>query len=212
MRIARAALPGLTLLLALFSSPSLHANEALMAPDQLDEEAPGVFTVKLGTSAGDVLIEVHRDWAPVGADRFYNLVKNGYYDGARFFRVVPNFVVQFGLNGDPKVNEVWRAAQITDDPVVESNKKGTVTFAKTNRANTRTTQIFINLKNNSRLDTQGFAPFGKVVDGMDVVEKLYSGYGQTPSQPRIQAEGNTYLEAEFPKLDYIKAASVPVKD
>jgi peptidyl-prolyl cis-trans isomerase A (cyclophilin A) len=150
---------------------------------------------------------VHRDWAPKGADRFYNLVKNGFFDDTRFFRVVPNFMVQFGLNGDPAIQSVWRTANLTDDPVKESNKTGYITFA-TAGPGTRTTQVFINFKDNAGLDRQGFAPFGKVTTGMDVVEKINAQYGEQPNQASIQTQGNTYLKAQFPKLDYIRKATI----
>ena len=155
-----------------------------------------------------------RDWAPIGADRFYNLVKRGFYDSARFFRVINGFMAQFGINGDPSIQTVWRTAQLRDDPVKESNRRGYITFA-TSGPNTRTTQLFINLVDNASLDRSGFAPFGRVVSGMDVVEKLHSGYGEGaprgsgPDQGRVQAEGNRYLEKEFPRLDYIKMATIP---
>jgi peptidyl-prolyl cis-trans isomerase A (cyclophilin A) len=186
----------------------------LMNPAQLNETAPDTFQVKFDTTQGEVTIEVTRAWSPNGADRFYNLVKNGYYDNCRFYRVLDNFMAQIGINGDPKINAVLNSARIKDDPVVESNKKGYVTYAKSSLPNSRTTQIFINYKNNSNLDGQGFSPFGKVIEGMKVVESLYSGYGEGapngngPSQPLLQSQGNAYLEKDFPKLDYIKTATI----
>ena len=152
------------------------------------------------------MIEVHRDWAPIGVDHFYALVKAGYYDGDRFFRVVPGFVVQFGISGDPAATAKWKDMNLTDDPVKESNTVGTVTYA-TAGPNTRTTQLFINLGNNARLDGQGFAPFGKVISGMDAVMKIYSGYGESPDQSQIEGRGDAYLH-DFPMLDYIKKATV----
>ncbi len=165
--------------------------------------------VTLETAKGKIVIDVTREWAPQGADRFYNLVKHGFFDDARFFRVIPDFVVQFGLNGDPAVNQVWRGASIEDDPVLESNQRGTITFA-TSGKNSRTTQVFINLKDNRRLDGMGFSPFGTVFEGMDVVEKLYRGYGSRPqdSAGMIVTKGNAYLKEQFPKLDFITKATV----
>ena len=180
---------------------------SLKNPASLKEKAPDTYKASFDTSAGPFVVEVHRAWAPLGADRFYNLVKNGFFDDTRFFRVVPNFMVQFGLNGDPAVQSVWRSANLKDDPVKESNKKGYVTFA-TAGPNTRTTQVFINFKDNGSLDSQGFAPFGQVVSGMDVVEKITSQYGERPNQGRIQMEGNAYLTKEFARLDYIKKATI----
>jgi len=180
---------------------------SLKNPASLKEKAPDVYKASFDTSAGTFVVEVHRAWAPFGADRFYNLVKNGFFDNTRFFRVVPNFMVQFGLNGDPAVQAVWRSANLKDDPVKESNKKGYITFA-TAGPNTRTTQVFINYKDNGGLDSQGFAPFGQVTSGMDVVEKINSQYAENPNQGRIQAEGNAYLTKEFPKLDFIKKATI----
>jgi len=185
-----------------------HPNlEKLMNPAQLNETAPAKFQVKFETSKGDFIVEVTRAWAPNGADRFYNLVKNGYYNDCRFFRVIENFMVQFGINGNPKLNAVWRAARIQDDKVKQSNTRGYVSYAMAG-PNTRTTQIFINYGNNSYLDNQGFAPFGKVIKGMNVVDSIYSKYGEKPDQGRIQMEGNDYLTKNFPNLDYIKSATI----
>jgi peptidyl-prolyl cis-trans isomerase A (cyclophilin A) len=186
-----------------------QAKPSLKNPASLNETAPATYRVNFDTSAGAFVVEVHRDWAPIGADRFYNLVKNGFYDGCRFFRVVPNFMVQWGINGDPAIQAVWRgaAANMKDDPTKESNKRGYITFA-TAGPNTRTTQVFINFKDNSFLDKQGFAPFGQVTTGLDVVDKITSQYAEKPNQGTIQTQGNAYLEKEFPKLDYIKKATI----
>jgi peptidyl-prolyl cis-trans isomerase A (cyclophilin A) len=181
---------------------------SLTNPASLSEKAPAMFNAKFDTSAGTFVIQVHRDWAPIGADRFYNLVKSGFFDDCRFFRVVPNFMVQFGINGDPAVQRNWKDASIKDESVKESNAPGYITFAKSSLPNSRTTQVFINFKDNSGLNGQGFAPFGKVTMGMDVVNKIYSGYGEQPDQGQIQAQGNAYLGKSFPKLDYIKKASI----
>jgi peptidyl-prolyl cis-trans isomerase A (cyclophilin A) len=166
-----------------------------------------IFRVVFATSKGYFVVEVHRSWAPNGADRFYDLVENGFYDEARFFRVVPNFVVQWGINKDPVVQFNWRDKTIPDDPVTQSNRRGTITFA-TSGPNSRTTQLFINLANNPALDGMGFAPFGQVISGLNVVESLYSGYGEKPDQNQIQMQGNAYLLSQFPKLDYIQTARV----
>ena len=156
----------------------------LSDPASLNEQAPAVYKAKFDTSKGRFVVEVHRDWAPNGADRFYNLVKNGFYNDARFFRVIDGFMVQFGINGDPKISAVWRDANIKDDPVKQSNTRGMITFA-TAGPNTRTTQVFINFGDNAALDGQGFSPFGKVVSGMEVVDSLYAGYGEgAPERPR----------------------------
>ncbi len=178
----------------------------LLAPASLNARAPESFKVHLATTKGDVVVQVTRLWAPRGADRFFNLVKNGFYDEARFFRVLPNFVVQFGLPADPAVGRAWSGATFRDDPVKQSNKKGYLVFA-TAGPNTRTTQLFINLKDNAFLDGQGFAPFGEVVEGMNLVEGIFSGYGETPDQGAITNQGNAYLKG-FPKLDYIKTATI----
>ncbi len=185
----------------------LAKTAALKNPASLKETAPDMYKVNFDTSAGAFIVEVHRDWAPHGADRFYNLVKNGFYDQARFFRVVPHFMVQFGINGNPAIQANWVNANIQDDPVKESNKRGYITFA-TRGPNTRTTQVFINFANNASLDRQGFAPFGQVISGMDVVDKINAQYGEQPNQGQIQSGGNTYLNKDFPKLDYVKKATI----
>ena len=202
-------LPVLLMILVASAPLAMAEDDALMNPDaQANQQtAPDVFRVRYDTSAGPVVIEVRRDWAPHGADRFYALVRNGFYDGCRFFRVVPGFVVQWGINGDPEVSAVWREATIPDDAVKQSNIRGRVTFA-TSGPDSRTTQLFINLNDNAGLNGMGFAPFGEVVEGMDVVDKIFAGYGERPDQGRIQLQGNAYLEKDFPKLDYIKTASV----
>ncbi len=185
----------------------------LLDPAAATEQAPDAFTVKLETTQGDVFIDVTRAWSPHGADRFYNLVKLGYYDDTAFFRVIGGFMAQVGIHGHPQVNEAWRPAQIQDDPVVESNLRGMVTFAKSSAPNSRTTQFFISFKDNSNLDGMGFAPFGKVRD-MTAVDALYKGYGEGaprgrgPNQGRAQMQGNSYFRADFPKLDYIVKASI----
>jgi peptidyl-prolyl cis-trans isomerase A (cyclophilin A) len=174
----------------------------------LKEKAPETFRVNFETSAGPFVVEVTRAWAPLGADRFYNLAKNGFFDGNRFFRVVPGFIVQFGLPGEPKIGAAWERANIPDDPVTQNNKRGTLVFA-TAGPNTRTTQLFINFRDNTRsLDPQGFAPFGTVVSGMEVVDKINAEYGEQPDQGRIHEQGNAYLVKSFPRLDFIKRASI----
>ena len=182
---------------------------------EMNQKAPDVFKAKFTTSQGDFTVEVHRNWSPNGADRFFNLVKSGFYNDCRFFRVISGFMVQFGINGDPKISAQWRPATIADDPVIQGNKRGLVTFAKTGAPNSRTTQTFINFGDNSRLDGTGFAAFGRVDDaGMKVVDKLYAGYGEAapsgsgPDQGRVQSDGNAYLLKSFPKLDFIKKAVV----
>jgi peptidyl-prolyl cis-trans isomerase A (cyclophilin A) len=196
------------LLIALVSIGLVAANEKLMDASALDATAPDKFNVTLETTKGDVVIAVDRSLAPIGADRFYNLVKNGFFDDCRFFRVVPNFIVQFGLNGSKDVNSVWREARIQDEPVKSTNARGTLTFAKAAQPNTRTTQMFINLKDNAFLDRQGFSPFGTIISGMEFVDGLFSGYGESPRQDLIITKGNAYLETEFPRLDFIKKAVI----
>ena len=180
---------------------------SLLNPASLTAKAPADFKARFTTSAGDFVVEVHRDWAPLGADRFYNLVRRGFFTNASFFRVVPGFVVQFGLNADPAVNKAWHQATIQDDPVKQSNTRGRLVFA-TAGPNTRTTQLFINFGNNVRLDGMGFAPFGEVIDGIDVVDKIYAGYGEQPRQDLITDQGDAYVSQNFPKIDKIKTARV----
>ena len=179
------------------------------APAEANKTAPSKFKVKFQTTKGDFTVSVTRDWAPNGADRFYNLVSIGYFEDIAFFRTVDRFMTQFGIHGDPKVNSVWREAKIVDDPPKESNKRGFLTFA-TSGPNSRTVQMFINFGDNSRLDGMGFAPIGEVTSGMEVVDSLYKGYGEAPSrgQMTIQNEGNAFLRREFPELDYIKKATL----
>ena len=177
------------------------------ASAEMRATAPASYRVRFETSAGAFTVEVTRAWAPLGADRFYNLVRNGFFDGTRFFRVVPGFVVQFGLSGDPAIGARWRTASIPDDPVLQHNTRGTVTFATAGPA-TRTTQMFINFGDNTRLDGMGFSPLGSVVEGMDVVDRIYAGYGEQPDQGRIEMQGNAYLRSQFPQLDSIAHATV----
>jgi peptidyl-prolyl cis-trans isomerase A (cyclophilin A) len=180
----------------------------LLTPAALAETAPAMYKVNLDTTKGLIVIEVHRDWSPNAADRFYNLVKNGFYDEARFFRVVPNFMVQFGMNGNPAVTRAWSSVPMKDEPTKQGNKKGNVTFARTSAPNSRGTQIFINYKDNNFLDNNGFGAFGQVVKGMDIAEAITAQYGEKPNQGEITASGNAYLTKEFPKLDYIKTATI----
>ena len=186
----------------------MSAASSLHQPDNAKEQAPAEYDVKFVTTKGDFTIHVTRAWAPLGADRFYNLVKHGFYNDAHFFRVLPGFVVQFGLNADPQVSRVWRSANIKDDPVTQSNKPGHITFA-TAGPNTRTTQLFINLRDNTgSLDPQGFAPFGTVVEGMENVDKIYPGYGERPDQGGITDQGDAYLKKNFPNLTRITSTTV----
>src|SRR4051812_32643305 len=192
------------------AAPAADAPD-LLKPSTFKARAPEVYKVKFVTTKGDVIIQVNRAWAPLGADRFYNLVKYGFYKDAAFFRIVPRFVAQFGIPARPEVGAAWDHAYIIDDRVTQSNKRGTLTFA-TAGPNTRTTQIFINFSDNASLDTQGFAPFGEVVEGMDVVDKFFAGYGEAPDQGRITAQGKAYLDRSFPNLDRIVNAVVMPAD
>jgi peptidyl-prolyl cis-trans isomerase A (cyclophilin A) len=201
---------------AAVATPAPTPRPLIFDPSRATEQAPEKFRVRFETTKGPFVVEVTRAWAPRGADRFYNLVKAGYYDDVAFFRVIQGFMVQFGINGDPAVNAVWREARIPDDPVAQSNRRGMVTYAMAG-PDTRTTQLFINFRNNARLDSQGFAPFGRVIEGMSVVDSLYSGYGEGaprgmgPDQGRAQGEGNAYLRGSFPQLDFVKTARVATK-
>jgi peptidyl-prolyl cis-trans isomerase A (cyclophilin A) len=193
--------------------PAAPAANRLLTPAALTAKAPETYKVKFDTSKGAFVVEVHRDWAPLGADRFYNLVRNGFYNNVRFFRVLTGFMAQFGMSGTPAVQKVWgsSAQQLRDDPVKQSNKRGYITFANAG-PNSRSTQVFINMVDNTFLDPEGmhFAPFGQVVEGMEVVDMLYTGYGRqnVPDQQRITNEGNAYLTKEYPKLDYVKTATI----
>jgi peptidyl-prolyl cis-trans isomerase A (cyclophilin A) len=198
---------------AAFAGQAADTKAGLKNPAALTEQAPATYKAAFDTSAGKFVITVHRAWAPNGADRFFNLVKSGFYDDTRFFRVVPNFMVQFGINGDPQLSARWRQAQIKDDAVTQSNKRGMITFA-TAGPNTRTTQVFINFADNTNLDGMGFAPFGRIVSGMNVVDALNAEYGEGaprgrgPDQGKLQSEGNAYLAREFARMDYIKKATI----
>lgn len=202
------------LLLLAGCAPDSKKSEA-PKPAPKTDRAPDTFRVRFETTKGPFVVEVHREWAPRGADRFHELVTSGFYNGTRFYRVRPNFVVQWGIAGDPKVSQLWANLRILDDPVKESNKKGTIAFAAAGPAS-RTTQVFINLADNGKtLDKSGFAVFGRVVEGMeDVVERLYWGYGEMaprgagPDPNQIETQGNAYLDAKFPRLDSIKKAVV----
>lgn len=194
------------------SAPAPAMN--LLDPSTMKRTAPAMYKVKFVTTKGDVVIDVTRAWAPRGADRFYNLVRGGFFTNAAFFRVLSGFMAQFGMSARPDVSRVWANANIADDPVVKSNKRGFLTFANTGMPNSRATQLFINYGDNSRLDADRFAPFGEVVEGMDVVDKFYSGYGEGPpggrgpDQGRVQSEGKAYLDKNFPLLDRIISATI----
>jgi peptidyl-prolyl cis-trans isomerase A (cyclophilin A) len=203
--MTRNFLPALVLLLSACGAPASQNDTPAAKPD---------FKVRFSTTQGDFVIRVLPEWAPLGAARFRELVAGKFYDGARFFRVLPGFVAQFGINGDPAVSKRWDKTEINDDPVKQSNTRGRITFA-TGGPDTRTTQVFINFSDkNARLDAKGFSPFGEVVEGMEVVERLHSGYGEGapqgkgPDQDRIEKEGNAYLERDFPKLDFVKSARI----
>ena len=195
------------------AAPKPAAANKLLTPASLTAKAPETYKVKFDTSKGVFVVEVHRDWAPLGADRFYNLVRNGFYNNVRFFRVLSGFMAQFGMNGTPAVQKVWGAPaqNLKDDPVKQSNKRGYITFANAG-PNSRSTQLFINFVDNTGLDPDNmhFAPFGQVVEGMEVVDMLYTGYGRqnVPDQGRITNEGNAYLTKEYPKLDFVKTATI----
>lgn len=192
---------------AAVEKPAGDRHPALMDPSLATATAPDQYRLKFETTKGDFTVEVTRAWAPNGADRLFNLAQIGYYDDVAFFRLIGGFMAQFGIHGDGEVNKVWREARIPDDPVTQSNLPGYLTFA-TAGPNTRTTQLFINYGNNAGLDRQGFAPLGKVVEGMEVVNNLHMGYGERPNQGLIQSQGNEYLRKNFPELDYIKTLTI----
>jgi peptidyl-prolyl cis-trans isomerase A (cyclophilin A) len=207
----RRAVFGLAVALAVASG--CGTSSPLQEPERWRAQAPPIYRARFLTTKGEFVVEVQRAWAPLGADRFYNLVSAGFYDGVKFFRAVKGFMVQFGIHGQPAVSKRWSDAVIPDDPVMEANLRGFVTFATSGR-DSRTTQVFINLVDNKRLDASGFSPFGKVVSGMEVVDSLHMGYGEGPpngpgpDQEWIETQGNAYLEREFPALDAVKSATI----
>jgi peptidyl-prolyl cis-trans isomerase A (cyclophilin A) len=208
--VRRLLLVGLaTAAIAVGTAAAGAPNPVLLHPSKLRAKAPSVFSARFTTTKGSFVVTVHRAWAPRGADRFYNLVRAGFYDGDRLFRVLPGFVVQFGINPSPKVSKAWQNAVIPDDPVLRSNVPGTISFA-TAGPNTRTTQVFINLGSNSRLDSYGFAPFGRVTSDMTAIAKLYHGYGEGPSkaQQQLAEQGDAFVRKTFPKLDRILSARI----
>ncbi len=194
--------------------PDPGPHPGLLDPAQAEGKAPATFKAQFDTTNGKLVIQVTRSWSPLGADRFYNLVKIGYFKDIAFFRVIDGFMAQFGIHGDPKVNQSWSNSNIKDDPVKESNLRGFITFAKTGAPHSRSTQFFINYRDNSPLDPQGFSPFGRVISGMEVIDTIYKGYGEGsprgrgPDQGRIRTQGNRYLKQSYPKLDYIKKATI----
>lgn len=221
-RLVKIALGGLLVALPLTSctgdAPGEEAGteivrSPLLRPDDFAERAPDSYRVSLETDAGPVVIQVHRAWAPIGADRFYNLASGGFYDDTRIYRVLENFMAQWGLNGNPYVNQAWKTEFLVDDPVTQSNTRGRVAFAKGGR-HTRTTEVFISYKDNSALDGEGFAPFGEVVEGMDIVDRFYAAYGdgpprgEGPYQAMAAARGNEYFDEEFPELTRILSVTV----
>lgn len=191
---------------AMKNAPSA-VPEDLKLPAEPEPPQTGTYKVRFETTAGDFVVLVHRDWAPIGAEHFHKLVSSGFYDECRFFRVVPGFMVQFGMNGDPEIHRQWRTP-ITDESVKKTNKPGYMTFAKTGAPNSRSTQVFINYGDNSFLDDQGFSPFGEVIEGMENVKSIYAEYGERPDQSAIEASGNEYLTKSFPNLDSIKKATI----
>jgi peptidyl-prolyl cis-trans isomerase A (cyclophilin A) len=205
--IVTSAAAGALLVIGAGCGPIGAQDSGLRNPAALTEQAPPMFEAAFETSKGRVVLAVHRDWAPIGADRFYNLVKNGFFDDVRFFRVIQGQLAQFGMHGDPAVQDAWRDADVNDDPVKHGNVRGTVSFASRG-PNTRTTQLFVNLRDNSVYDRLGFAPFAEVVTGLDVADSLFAGYQERPDQGSIDAEGNAYLVREFPNLDYVKKATI----
>jgi peptidyl-prolyl cis-trans isomerase A (cyclophilin A) len=199
----------LTLCVAAVAQTKAAAGQPnLMDPSTMKATAPATFLVQVETTKGPFTIKVTRSWAPNGADHFYNLVRGGFFTDAAFFRVIPGFMAQFGISARPEVSRLWANSNIQDDPVKESNTRGMVTFAQTSARNSRSTQLFINYGDNSRLNADRFAPFGEVTKGMDVVDKIYSGYGEQPDQGAITAQGKAYLDKNFPRLDRILTATI----
>lgn len=193
------------------AAPKAPAPNRLLNPAALTAKAPDMFKVKFDTTKGPVVLLLHRDWAPKGVDRFYNMTRNGYFTGVRFFRVIPNFMAQFGISGDPAVSDAWEKVRLTDDPPnMKSNVRGILTYGTTGQPNSRGTQLFINYKDNSYLDKQGFVPIGEVVEGMELVDMLYADYGAAPQneQGTLVSQGNKYMASKYPKLDYIKTAVI----
>ena len=188
--------------------PEPTDRRALLQPSLATARAPDVFHARFTTTQGDFVVEVHRSWAPNGADRFYNLVRLGFYDGTRFFRAIDAFMVQWGISGEPAVSAAWHDAHVKEDPHVRSNARGTISFAKTMAPDSATTQVFVNYVDNARLDGMRFTPFGEVVEGMGALDGLYKGYGEGPNQRQIESEGNGYLDAGFPQLDRVLSARV----
>jgi peptidyl-prolyl cis-trans isomerase A (cyclophilin A) len=194
---------------------AVPADSPLLNPEspELQATAPETFRAQFETTAGTFILEVVREWSPQGADRFYNLARSGYYDGVRFFRAIDGFMVQFGIHGDPAVNEAWQPRRLPDDPVAQSNERGMVSFAMAG-PDSRTTQLFINLADNAQLDDMGFSPIGRIIEGMEAVDAIYTGYGEGaprgrgPDQGRLREEGNAYLESEFPQLDHIQRVTI----
>ena len=207
---SRASLITIAVLFAVAVLTGQDSVDKLKDPAQLNARAPDAFRARFETSQGSFVIAVERAWAPLAADRFYKLLNNGFYNDSRFFRVLEGFMAQFGLHGDPSVQSAWRTANLKDEPATKSNTRGFVSFTRESTPNSRYTMVFINVKDNSYLDADGFGPFGQVVAGMDVVDRLYSGYGRQniPDQRRILREGNAYLFAEYPKLDFVKTAAI----
>ena len=212
-RIAGALALGFVTLLAGCSSGGNKTEKALVET-KTEVKVPEKFNVEFDTTKGPITIEVMREWAPRGADRFHELVRTGFYDGSRFYRVRPKFIVQFGISKEPKRNELWRQLKIADDPVKQSNKRGYLSYAMQGPGS-RTTQVFINLANNTSLDTKGFAPFARIVKGMEVVDKLYGGYGEVqslggpgPDAIKMETQGDDYIARSYPRLDAIKTARI----
>jgi peptidyl-prolyl cis-trans isomerase A (cyclophilin A) len=195
------------------AEPVLDPASPLLTPEELTEAAPATYRVRFETSVGTIVVQVNKAWSPNGADRFYNLVKNGYYDDTRFYRVVEGFMAQFGLKGVNAIDQAWRNASFPDDPFTRSNGRGTITFAHAG-ANTRTTQVFFNFKDNTHLDPSGFTPFGEVVEGLDVMDRIYSGYGELPpagkgpDYGKAWVQGNKYLDQDFPEMTKVISATL----